>query len=130
MRLRWLWLVVVVLGGCGEGPPPLDELPLRDALRADPEVVAALTDGARATLAARLEAARAGDAVADDVGTGAEEPAAQVAALDLARARRSGGPLIAGVIAGGVATPVAGSAADAAGNALPPLEIENAAALG
>jgi hypothetical protein len=124
MRLRWFWLVVVVLAGCGEGPPPLDELPLRDALRADPEVVAALPDDARAKLAARLEAARAGDAVSDAVGTGTEEPAALVAALDLARARRSGDPLIAGVIAGGVATPVAGGAGEATASALPPLETD------
>jgi hypothetical protein len=128
-RLRYLWLVVVLVG-CGEGPPPLDELPLRDALRADPEVVAALPDDARAKLASRLEAARAGDGVTDDLHTDAVEPVALVAALDVARARRSGGPLVAGVIAGGVATPLADSADDAGGPALPALESGAAAATG
>ncbi|HEY2901319.1 MAG TPA: hypothetical protein VGL59_12135 [Polyangia bacterium] len=44
--------------GCGEAAAPFDELPLRDALRADPAAIAAMPDDARLRLGQRLEAAR------------------------------------------------------------------------
>ena len=106
--------------GCGDGPP-LDELPLRDALRAEPAVVAALPAPARAQLAARLEAARTGDGGSDSVASGAN-PGALVGALDDARARRSADALIVGAIGGGVGRPIATAAASSDQQSLPPLE--------
>lgn len=47
-----LWLV-----GCGQEAPPYNDLPLRDALRAAPEVVASLSYDTRRDLAQRLDAA-------------------------------------------------------------------------
>lgn len=110
MRLAYagvVW-VVVLFAGCGQGPPPLDELPLRDALRADPEVVAALSDDARARLAARLDTARARDTDADDVAGAGEDPATLVAAVDRARTERHAEPLIVGLISAGVARSLPG----------------------
>lgn len=46
-----------MLAGCGQDAPPYEELPLRDALRAAPEVVATLPFEARRELALRLDAA-------------------------------------------------------------------------
>lgn len=43
--------------GCGQDAPPYDELPLRDALRAAPEVVATMPFETRHDLALRLDAA-------------------------------------------------------------------------
>jgi len=44
-----------VIAGCGEEAPPYENLPLRDALRAAPEVVVTLSDDARRELAFRLQ---------------------------------------------------------------------------
>lgn len=60
MRWQATWLLVL-LAGCDEAAPPFDELPLRDALRADPVVVCDLSEMARGRLAARFELARADD---------------------------------------------------------------------
>jgi hypothetical protein len=102
--------LVVSLAGCGADPPPLDELPLRDTLRADPDVIAALSDAARARLASRLEAARAADDGTDEIGAAREAPAALVTALDLARERRKAEPLLVGLVGEGVAQPLAAGA--------------------
>jgi hypothetical protein len=116
----WLSLsLVIALAGCGEGgssPPPLDEMPLRDGLRAEPEVVAALSEPSRARLAARLATAAAGDASNDQLDEGAAGPAALVGALDRARESRGAEPLVVGAITGGLARPLAGEgpAGDAA----------------
>lgn len=57
---RWSWLTGILLVGCGaEPPPPLEELPLRDSLNADPLVVASLYEEARLELALRFEEAEA-----------------------------------------------------------------------
>jgi len=124
MRLAYacvVW-VVVLFAGCGQGPPPLDELPLRDTLRANPEVVAALSDDARATLAARLDTARARDAVTDDVADAGEDPATLVAAVDRARAERHAEPLIVGEISAGVAQPLPDRGDGSATSPLPSFE--------
>ena len=110
MRSRSLWLVILLIG-CGEGVPPLDELPLRDALRAEPEVVASLPTAARQRLAARLEAARTGDSTSDRLGDDdpaapAAAPAARVIALDRTRERRLAESLVVGEIAADIARPV------------------------
>lgn len=56
------WLVIAgLLSGCGEEAPPYDALPLRDALRATPEVVAGLPFETRHAIAQRLEEARPKD---------------------------------------------------------------------
>ena len=47
----------LLLVGCGQDAPPYDDLPLRDALRATPEVVASLSLDTRRELALRLDAA-------------------------------------------------------------------------
>ena len=132
-RARFGWLSIglstLVLVGCGDGTPPLDELPLRDTLRADPAVVAALGDSARQRLAARFEAAVTDDAVSDAVAEG-PTPANEVRSLDEARGRRAADALVMGVIADGVARP-AGVGAGAQ-TPLPELEGEvatNTAAL-
>jgi hypothetical protein len=124
MRLAYAGLVwvAILFAGCGAGPPPLDELPLRDTLRADPEVVAALPDEARARLAARLETARARDSVSEDVAGDDEDPSRLVASVDDARAQRDADPLIVGAISGGVARPFAERADESDVTALPSLE--------
>jgi hypothetical protein len=118
--------------GCAEGGPPFDELALRDALRADPDAIAAMPDEARARLAARLEAARASDTTGDEVPSASADPRAVVTAADEARASRGGEALIVGAIAGGRAqpTPTSASASASAGDArvLPPLEGTDSAA--
>ena len=98
-RAGCLCAVLVVIGGCGDEAPPLDELPLRDALRADPAVVAALPDDARSRLAARFLAAEGADDGADAVAPPGS-PAAAVSLLDRARAERQADALIVGEIAG------------------------------
>ncbi len=52
----WIFTALAVVG-CGSDEPPYDELPLRDALRAAPEVVASLSFETRRDLAQRLDAA-------------------------------------------------------------------------
>jgi hypothetical protein len=54
----WVSLVVTLLGHRARGAPPLDQLSLRDALLARPEVIAALPPQAQQRLAERFEAAR------------------------------------------------------------------------
>ena len=120
MRLKSACLLIL-LAGCDEGPPPFDELPLRDALGSDPEMVALLSDPARRALAARFEAARANDVAVDEVGE-ARMPAAMVVALDRARQRRQGEPLMAGTISNGLAQPMVGRATSPDTPGLPPIE--------
>src|SRR6185437_15028805 len=112
-------LALLSLGaGCGDGPP-FDELPLRDALRAEPEAVAALPLASRQTLAARLEAARTGEVGTDRV-EAVTQPAALVTALDEARVQRSADALVVGAVTDGVARPVSSASPDDA--PLPALE--------
>ena len=107
-RFGWLsmGLATLILVGCGDGTPPLDGLPLRDTLRADPAVVAALGDSARQRLAARFEAAVTDDGTSDAVAEG-PTPANEVASLDEARVRRAADALVVGTIGDGIARPVA-----------------------
>lgn len=62
-REQWIkasaaWIsTALALVGCGQDAPPYNELPLRDALRAAPEVVASLSFETRRDLAQRLDAA-------------------------------------------------------------------------
>ena len=121
MRFK-LACVLIVLAGCAEEGPPLDELPLRDALRADPQVVASMSDERRARLAARLAAARTADVASDPVAGAAGDASALVAELDAARGRRSAEPLIVGEIRDGTARPTVADRGDADTTPLPPLE--------
>ena len=138
-RLRWLRgamrtrpiagaLLLVALAGCDDGAPPFDDLPLRDALRADPAVIAALSDDARQRLAARLEAARtvddSGDPIAGDLAT--TQPALLVTQADAARAQRSSDALIVGTIGSGIARALPNTAVGSPAP-LPPLEVEASA---
>jgi len=114
--------VMVLAGGCGDEAPPLDELPLRDALRADPAVVAGLPADARSRLAARLQAAQTADETSDAVETLAS-PAETVTSLDAARSRRQADALIVGAIAGdGVARASREDGAASPSHPLPPVE--------
>jgi hypothetical protein len=79
-------LFVVLLAGCGDGTPPLDALGLRDALTADPEVIASLPASARRSLAERLEAARAGEPNSEELAVTVEAGAGATASrVDRAR---------------------------------------------
>jgi hypothetical protein len=120
---RRLWAMagcLLLWTGCADEGPPLDELPLRDALRAAPEVVAGLSDGARARLAARFEAARSADVSADALADAAT-PAAEARALDEARSRREADALVVGAIADGFGRTVFADS-PAGAPSLPPLE--------
>lgn len=121
-RLGVLSLLVSVSAGCGEGAAPFDELALRDALRADPEAIAALPAPARARLAARFEDARTADATPDDVLRAAGDPGSIVTTLDEARTARLADALVVGAVTDGVARPLRD--ATAAEDALPPFEGE------
>lgn len=121
-NLRWGWLLFAVVAvGCAAGAPPLDELPLRDTLRADPEVVSDLAQDARARLAARFQTAGARDTTSDPVETGASSPALVVAQIDVSRQHRSADALVAGLVGGGAAQAVA-LGSDSRSGTLPPLE--------
>lgn len=115
-------MLLALVAGCGEGAPPLDQLPLRDALRADPQVVAAMPETARLQLGDRLEAGRAADETSDAVDD-ALAPGVLVTALDDARARRQADALLVGAVASGVARPVPPTDV-AASTPLPDLEGE------
>lgn len=122
MRLKGACLLIL-LAGCDGGPPPFDELPLRDALCADPEMVASLTESAKSTLAARFEAARASDIAIDEIGESVTtRPAALVAALDRARQLRQSEALIVGTIGNAVARSMGNRAIPPGAPALPPTE--------
>jgi len=126
---RWWGLCLVALAiGCGEGGPPLDELPLRDALRATPQVVAGLPAEARTRLAARLEAAGAFDGTTDRLEDAASAAETLVGALDRLRMDRQADPLLVGIIADGLARPTSDpSPTDPVSpTALPPIEGEPA----
>jgi hypothetical protein len=130
--MRWSWGLglLALFIGCGEGGPPLDELPLRDALRAEPEVVAGLPPAAKAGLAGRLEAARLSDVTTDHLENEAASSAALITLLDRTRERRLAGPLMVGAIADGLARPVLDRVAtgDTSMAPLPVLEGESAVA--
>lgn len=55
-RATWIGMALMLVG-CGQDAPPYDDLPLRDALRAAPEVVASLSFETRQELARRLDVA-------------------------------------------------------------------------
>ena len=118
-------LMLLALAGCDDGTPPLDQLPLRDALRVDPAVIATLPDDARQRLATRLETARTTDDASDPVAgdPGATQPALLMTEADAARALRAGDALIVGTIASGMARALPDLPAGAS-PPLPPLEIE------
>jgi hypothetical protein len=130
LAMRWSWglMSLALFVGCGEGGPPLDELPLRDALRAEPEVVAGLSQDARLRLAARLETARMADPATDEVGDDADTPGALVAAIDRMREKRLAEPLMVGAFADGLARPVVDREAigDGPRSSLPLVEGESA----
>ena len=86
-QLRWLLGSGLSLGlvACGEGAPPLDELSLRDALGADPEVIAALPEAHRRRLAERFEEAAANTLPDSTIAAAVSSVADRVIAVDSAR---------------------------------------------
>jgi hypothetical protein len=119
MRTPLALVLLVSLAGCGEDPPPLDELPLRDALQARPEVLAALPGPARQRLRDRLEQARASDHQSDEA-AGAASERELVEAVDRSRQIRAAEPLIVG--AADLRGTVRAVASASVQGALPPLE--------
>jgi len=123
-------LGVVGAAACADGAaPPYDDLELRDALRADPEVVASLPPEMRQRLGDRLVAAASAtdeDRV-DDVAPAAMSGAEIAQAIDGARRERKADARVAAVIAEEAHAVVARTPnADAAGDVLPALEGERA----
>lgn len=81
-------LCVVMLAGCSaQGAPPFDELPLRDALRAEPAALRSIPPAARAALARRLLA----EALPEGPSHTCRELAAAEAARTLDERRRGEG---------------------------------------
>lgn len=92
-------LLACGLGACAAEAPPLDDLPLRDALGADPEVIAALPADAQRGLGTRFEDARRGADEREEVHYGARTPpAAEVRDADRAREARGDDALIVATI--------------------------------
>src|SRR5262249_53309734 len=93
-------LLALVLGGCAGDAPPLDELPLRDALGADPEVIASLPAEAERALAERFESARKGESEAEEMQpAGRATPAAEVRDADVTREARGDDALMTAILA-------------------------------
>lgn len=140
MRTRVLWSVagiaifvlVFSVAGCGDEPPPFDELPLRDALRAQPDIIAALSDASRQRLAARLEAERVRDTSLEQVLLDeAATPGTRLVAVDVAREKARREPLMVGAISDGIVRPLSETVVAAAATpvALPLLEVPADAAI-
>ncbi|AUX40650.1 hypothetical protein SOCE26_020510 [Sorangium cellulosum] len=68
IRCAAVLLSIPALGACGAETPPYDDLPLRDALSAAPEVLAALPEEALHDMAVRLEEAHGASEEATAVG--------------------------------------------------------------
>ncbi len=136
MRSGWRVLgIALLLAGCSDGGPPLDELSLREALGAKAEVVAGLPVAARRRLAERFEAARVQPESAQALpsensgsgaGAGERSPREILRAVDAARAAAGRDALIAAELEGGLVAPLA--ARDDDDEALPPVEYEDAGA--
>jgi hypothetical protein len=103
-------LALLLLAGC-DPSPPFDQLPLRDALCADPEVIASLPETSRIQLGTRFEGARENDVTIDRFATSnASTPATLVVVLDGVRQRRRGESLIVGLLSDGAAWAIKDSA--------------------
>ena len=127
MRLQTTF-ALLLFASCDQAPP-FDQLPLRDTLRADPEVIASLPEPARIQLATRFEGARAKDVTIDTLATSeGSTPAALVVALDGVRQRRLGEALIVGLLSNGSAWAIRVCAAPPQVSPLPPIEGAPAAA--
>jgi hypothetical protein len=117
--------LTVACAGSAPDPPPFAELPLRDALTADPSGLAALSDDAREALATRFEAARRSQEDAEPVPAGGAAPAMLIMALDEARAARGDDALVAATLGEGgearVVHPLPGAVEGDAPSTLPPL---------
>ncbi|WP_437652356.1 hypothetical protein [Sorangium sp. So ce1182] len=92
-------LAIAALGACGAETPPYDDLPLRDALSAAPEVLAALPEEALHDLALQLEEAHraAGGETAVDDAEIASVPAL-VRSADAAREERGEDAIVLGAL--------------------------------
>ncbi len=117
----WLLLLLTVVG-CAGAAPPFDELPLRDTLRAEPDVVAALPDDARARLGARFQAAGAGDTSSDAIAVAGATGARLAAEVDGARQARAADALVVGLVGGGAAQALPAGTQARGSSPLPPLE--------
>ena len=127
MRLQTMF-ALLLLAGCDQSPP-FDLLPLRDALRADPAVIASVSETARMQLASRLESARTKDLTTDELETSeASTPASLVVALDRVRQRRQSEALMVGMLNHGAAWAIRESAVPPDAPGLPPIEGSPAAA--
>jgi hypothetical protein len=112
-------IALLTAAGCEQLAPPLDELPLRDALRADPDVVAALPDDARQRLAARLALARVDETSGETMPGGDLSPQLLIARVDQARELRGQDALVASVVTADGVQPVTGATSGATAMPLP-----------
>ncbi|MES1205852.1 MAG: hypothetical protein ABUS79_07935 [Pseudomonadota bacterium] len=115
-------MLLVALGACAGAAPPFDELPLRDTLRAEPDVVATLPVDARARLGARFQSAAAGDTAADPVAMAASSASGLATEVDRARQARSADALVIGLVGGGAAQALPAGTQTAATSPLPALD--------
>ncbi|WP_437735786.1 hypothetical protein [Sorangium sp. So ce1335] len=99
IRRAAVLLGVAALGACSAETPPYDDLPLRDALSAAPEVLAALPEEALHDLAVRLEEAH-GAAGGETAIAGAEIASvpALVRSADAAREERGEDAVVLGAL--------------------------------
>jgi hypothetical protein len=93
------WLLVPMLGACAAGAAPFEDLPLRDALSADPEVILGLSIDARRRLAERLLEAQQTATPAEAMEqTPLGTPADEVRQLDTSREARGEDALVLGLL--------------------------------
>ena len=92
-------LAIAALGACGAETPPYDDLPLRDALSAAPEVLAALPEEALHDLAVRLEEAhKAKEGETAIAGAEIASVPALVRSADAAREERGEDAIVLGAL--------------------------------
>ncbi len=121
------WMAIATGLGCSGADPPFEELPLRDALTASPEAIAALPPEAQRELATRLEEARASQFDADTAPPGPNPtPAGEVRAFDAIRELRGDDILVVSTLERGrnglSRQPFPGELRRDPGLTLPPLE--------
>jgi hypothetical protein len=97
---RLAGLLLTALFACSGEGPPFEDLPLRDALTADPETIAAMPDRTRQDLAKRFEEGRLGQHDPEPVTGDDAAPGNLLRAVDEARAARGDDALVVASVGG------------------------------